>query len=198
MEKRLQRMNQEQEKTIKEMLNLLGIPENSRYISELLGTNLEDDSQEKSFKDTQETLFKLTQLLNESDKYQNLDLIQALEKELEQKTQRVETTKKKISDYLKQAKEYEDKLDENDREKEELLRGFQAPSSPINKQSNDDTLQLSDLEKSSVVHMDLPAILSSKQAQIEDLKFKIKNMKTKIASIEGDIEILRPNIEDDM
>ena len=186
-------MNFEQEQTIKEMLKVLGISPNSRYILELLGKENEIDD-EKNFKQTQQQIFQLQQILSNNQGFQNEDRIKELERILKMKTEQVENTKKKISEYLKQAKEYEDKLDENDREKEELLRGFQAPSSPINKQSQNETLQLSDLEKNSNIQMDLPTILSSKQAQIEELQYKIKNVKTKIASVEGDIEILKLNI----
>ena len=192
MEKRLKRMNEEQNKTINKMLEVLGVSPSSKYIQELLGKKKFDDEKTKQ---TEAQLLALEEMIHNKNDNQNSNRIKELEKILEEKTNKVDVTKKRIAQYLEQAQEYERKLDENDREKEELLKGFQAPGTPINERNTSDTLQLSDLERSSIVQTDPHALLASKQAQIDDLKFKIKNLKTKISSLEGDIEILKPNLE---
>ena len=134
---RYERENNEQQETIKKLTIALNKPD----LFKLLTCSQKDLANSKKTEFFDESANKRNELLNEQNKKRILEL----EAELEQKKIIFKTREKKIADYIEQAKKFEDLLEQNEREKAELLNQFQNGSSSMNVSVNR-SLTLEDLE----------------------------------------------------
>lgn len=166
---RYERENKEQLETIKNITLALNQPD----LFKLLTYNQKDlsDSQKIQFFD--ESANRRNELQNE----QNKKIILELEAKLEQKRILFKTREKQISDYIEQAKKYEDLLEKNEREKAELLNQFQNGSSEMNLSGNR-SLTLEDLEDK----------IAAKKQEYEKLKMENSQTKEKCTKLKDQLE----------
>ncbi|OHT07477.1 hypothetical protein TRFO_24301 [Tritrichomonas foetus] len=161
---RYQRENEEQLETIRKICAALNQPQLAEMIA----------NRQYEFTASHRIRFlNATPGVDNSRNEELLRKIAELEEELERKKNNYNTLEKQIADYLHNAKEFEDLLEKNEREKAELLKLFQQTSnSNINA-----SLTLEELEdKVSVMKQERDKL----KAEAQDAKVKCEKLKEQL------------------
>lgn len=178
---RLQRMNDEQMRTIKEMLAHLGIDFDSNFIQDFLGLERKTNNYKS---DVQKGVNELQQVLITAE-----DLLPLYSK-LKDLTEELENERKRVREYIEKAEEFEKEMEKINQEKADLIAKMQQPEkNDVNSTMHDTKLEDSVMQKQS----DLFAILSQKKSQITSLETQIHQVKYQIKALEEDIKILKPS-----
>lgn len=166
---RFQRENKEQLQTIEKLTNALEI---SQLLFFLSNNQYELTSSSKI-----KLLNNYSVSQNSLQHQQNLQRIAELEEELQMKKNNYQKLEKQICDYNANAAKFEELLEQNEKEKAELLLQFQEGSSSPNSKVNR-SLTLEDLDDK----------INEKQQEFEKLKMRTKETKEKCEKLRSQLE----------
>lgn len=186
---RYQRMNKEQEKTIIALCKELNISPDNGYIAQLLGKVHFDSKVNKG--GFYQDLKYIENILNNGIPSDNKDKIAELRKILDEKEDKLNKLKNKVKEYNNNAERFEQLLEQNAREKQDILTRFNNDESREQYPNNNESLQIEDLENGTMNKtMELQKQLAEKTREIEFLKVKIEKLKKAINTIITEIKLL--------